>query len=100
MMPPEERPVVSAIERIRERIRCRDYFLSCHAEEEMIEDGLERVDVESAILNGFVEKKLTRDPRGTRFRVAGRSEDGRLVYVLCRFKEVGPLVIITVYEKR
>jgi hypothetical protein len=30
--------------------------------------------------------------------VEGPTEDGRLVHVLCRFKEVGPLVIITVYQ--
>jgi len=52
------------------------------------------------IVEGFVEKKLTHDPRGTRYRVEGPSGDGRLMLVLCRFKEAGPLVIVTVYEKR
>jgi hypothetical protein len=89
---------VSAIDRIRDQIRSRDYFLSSHAEEEMAEDRLDRVDVENAILNGFVERNLTQDPRGTRYRVEGPAEDGRLVQVLCRFKEAGPLVIITVFE--
>ena len=65
----------------------------------MAEDGFERLDVENAILKGLVDKKLTRDPRGTRYRVEGPATDGRLMHTVCRFKEVGPLIIITVYEK-
>ena len=65
----------------------------------MAEDGFDRADMESAIISGSVEKKLTRDPRGTRYRVEGASIDGRLMHVLCRFKEAGSLVIITVYAK-
>jgi len=90
---------VSVIERIRQKIRDRDYYLSSHAEEEMAEDGFERPDVENAILHGFIDKKLTHDLRGTRYRIQGPSNDGRLMHALCRFKEVGPLIIITVYEK-
>lgn len=90
---------MSAIERIRAKIRARDYYISSHAEEEMAEDGFERADTENAILAGFVEKKLTHDPRGARYRVEGPARDGRPMYVLCRFKEVGSLVIITAYEK-
>ena len=90
---------MSAIERMRAKIRMRDYYLSSHAEEEMADDGFERSDVENAILKGVVEKRLTRDPRGTRYRVEGPANDGRLMHTLCRFCESGPLVIITVYEK-
>jgi len=92
-------PPVSVIHRIRQKIRDRDYYLSSHAEEEMAEDGFERSDMESAILEGSVQKKLTRDPRGTRYRIEGPSGDGRLMHVLCRFHEAGGLVIITVYAK-
>jgi hypothetical protein len=87
------------LEKIREKIRHRDYYLSSHAEEEMAEDAFERPDVENAILQGFIQKKLTHDPRGTRYRVEGPASDGRLMRVLCRFKVTGPLVIITVYKQ-
>jgi len=90
---------VSIIERIRQKIRDRDYYLSSHAEEEMAEDSFERDDVENAIMHGFIDKKLTHDPRGTRYRIQGPANDGRLIQVLCRFKEMGALIIITVYEK-
>jgi hypothetical protein len=90
---------VAIIDRIREKIRSRDYYLSSHAEDEMAEDGYEREDVEHAILQGIVEKKLTGDPRGTRYRVEGPANDGRPMQVLCRFQETGALIIITVYKK-
>lgn len=48
---------MSVIERIRNKIRNREYYLSSHAEEEMAEDDFDRSDFENAILNGFVQKK-------------------------------------------
>jgi hypothetical protein len=42
----------------------------------MFHDDLTRQDIEEAILNGFIEKKLTRDVRGTRYRIEGRCRDG------------------------
>ncbi len=90
---------MSAIERIREKVRSRDYYLSSHAEEEMAEDSFDRADVENAILRGFVEKKLTHDPRGTRYRIEGPARDGRLMNVVCRVHETSSLIIITVYAK-
>lgn len=89
---------VSLIGRIRKKIRNREYYLSSHAEEEMVEDSFARVDVENAILHGRVDKRLTHDPRGTRFRLTGYALDGRVMEVLCRFRETGNLIIITVYE--
>ena len=71
--------------------------MSSHAEEEMIDDDLERKDVENAILKGRINKKMTRDIRGTRYRIEGPARDGRLIHVLCRFKEGSNLIIITVY---
>lgn len=47
---------VSVLSRIQQRIIDRDYYLSSHAEEEMMDDGPERADVESAILKGFLKK--------------------------------------------
>jgi hypothetical protein len=66
----------------------------------MAEDGLERTDIENAILNGAIDKKLTRNIRGTRYRIAGPATDGRSVRVVRRFNEVGGLIIITVHTVR
>jgi hypothetical protein len=75
----------------------RDYYLSSYAEDEIWEDQLEHSDVENAILRGRVEKRMTRDPRGIRDRIEGPARDGRLMPVICRFSEAGPLIIITSY---
>ena len=87
---------MSRIQEVRKRIVVRDYYLSSHVEAEMIEDRLERMDIENAVLKGRIEKKLTHDVRGTRYRLESPAKDGRLIHVICRFKEEGSLIIITV----
>jgi len=91
---------MTTLSRIRQKVIDRDYYFSSHAEEEMADDRLERKDIENALLRGKVDKRMTRDARGTRYRIAGPAEDGRLVHVVCRFKEVAGLIIITVYAVR
>jgi hypothetical protein len=71
--------------------------MSSHAEEEMLDDNLERKDVENAILKGRIEKKMTHDERGARYRIEGPARDGKLIHVICRFREHADLIIITVY---
>ena len=85
------------IQRIRQKIIERAYYLSSHAEDEMLDDGLERDDVEHSIRKGSIQKKLSEDSRGIRYRIEGPTKDGRLIHVICRFKADGNLIIITVY---
>jgi hypothetical protein len=63
----------------------------------MVDDLLERRDVEQAILQGRIEKVMTHDERGIRYRVEGATMDGRLIHVICRLRENGSLIVITVY---
>ncbi|OQX09126.1 MAG: hypothetical protein BWK80_47265 [Desulfobacteraceae bacterium IS3] len=88
---------MTTIQKVRQKIIEREYYLSSHAEEEMADDKLEREDLEHAILKGKIGKKLTEDIRGIRYRIDGLSEDGRPIQVVCRLKENGCLIIITVY---
>lgn len=88
---------MTRIQRIRQKIIDRAYYLSSHADDEMLDDELERDDVEHAILRGRIQRKLSEDRRGTRYRLEGPTKDGRLIHVLCRFKADGNLMIITVY---
>ena len=71
--------------------------MSSHAEEEMLDDNLERKNVENAILKGRIEKKMTHDERGARYCIEGPARDGKLIHVICRFREHANLIIITVY---
>jgi Domain of unknown function (DUF4258) len=88
---------MARIQRIRKKIIDRAYYLSSHAEEEMLDDELTREDIENAILKGRIEKRLSEDIRGTRYRIQGPARDGRLIHVICRFNEDTDVIIITVY---
>jgi hypothetical protein len=85
------------LQRIRQLVIARRYYFSAHAEDEMWADGLERLDIERCILRGRIEKRMTEDVRGTRYRIEGPARDERLVHVICRYHEVEDLLIITVY---
>jgi hypothetical protein len=52
------------LQRFRDRIRRRHYVVTLHAEEEMDEDDLSVLDLESAVLTGEIVERQ-RD-RGTR----------------------------------
>lgn len=75
------------------------YRISSHANEEMSDDGLVAGDVEEVILRGRVVRRLTRDPRGMRYEVAGKTADGRRARIVCRFLSADQLVIITAYAE-
>ena len=88
---------MSVLQRIKQNVIDRSYYLSSHAEEEMLADHLKRADIENAILKGRIEKKMTRDFRGTRYCIEGPSLDLRIIHVICRFDEKSELLIITAY---
>lgn len=89
----------SDIERIREAVLNQCYSLSEHAYDEMADDNLDVLDVESAMLTGKIARILTRDPRGTRYEVHGLATDqSTMVGVVVRLVASDELLIITVFE--
>jgi YgiT-type zinc finger domain-containing protein len=46
------------IDRIREKIRLREYDMTVHAMEEMAEDDLDVLDIEEAVLKGRISREL------------------------------------------
>jgi hypothetical protein len=89
----------SDIDRIREKIRLRQYDMSAHAMEEMAEDFLSILDVEEAVLSGQVIRVEKDDPRGTKYIIVGTTLDRQIsVGVVGRFASSGIYLIITVYE--
>ena len=87
------------LERIRSAILDHRYTLTEHAYDEMDEDNLDVLDVESAILTGQIDQVLTMDPRGTRYVIIGTATDQvTSIGVVVRFVEHDQLLIITVYE--
>lgn len=62
-------------------------------------DRLDIVDIERAVLNGYVTRIEKYDPRGTKYVVEGVAADGTTpVGVVGRFTSSGRYLIITVYE--
>ena len=89
---------MTIIEIIREKVRRQQYeFAIPHFFEEMANDDLIFADVERVIATGRIRRRFTRDPRGIRYEVVGTATDERRVAVICRIKETGKLLFITIY---
>jgi hypothetical protein len=87
------------LQQIRAAVRRLAYDMTAHANEEAAEDGMTIVDVEAAILSGFVVKAETDDPRDDHFTIHGTAVDGQTsVGVVGRFTETGRYLIIPVCE--
>ena len=87
------------IQRIRNVVRKGDYDLTHHAVEEMAEDNLNILDVETAIFNGQIARVQRDDPRGLIYTINGVGiNQFTPVGVVGRFKETGTFLIITVYK--
>jgi hypothetical protein len=65
----------SWIDRIRDKIRFRQYDMTVHALEEMAEDELDVTDVEHAVLAGRVVQIQRDDPRGAKCVLEGTAPD-------------------------
>ena len=72
---------MSILQRIRQKIIDRRYLAGPHIREKMLQLRLTVDDIENAILSGYIVRKLTADPRGTRYLVEGATTDGRMVQV-------------------
>jgi hypothetical protein len=85
--------------RIRAAIRNGSYDMTMHASEEMAEDALDIVDVETSILNGRLVKLDNTDPRGTKHIVYGAGSDRTAqIGTVGRFTESRRYLLITVYK--
>ena len=87
------------VDRIKLAVREGRYTITDHAHDEAEQDDFLVTDVKHAMLASSTIKRLTHDPRGTRYALLGSSEDGRLVNVICRFDSEGNVRVITVYEE-
>ena len=74
-------PNMSILQRIRQKIIYHRYLAGPHLREKMLQLHLTVDDIENAILSGYIVRKFTADPRGTRYLVEGAMTDGRMVQV-------------------
>jgi len=81
---------------IRQRVRDEHYRYSLHADRERLNDLLNLEDVEQALLSGRILEQYEDTGRGESCLVAGFSDTGKPVHVVCG--RMGDwMVIITVY---
>lgn len=87
------------LNRIREAVANGRYYLTDHANEEILEDDLDVLDVETSILNGVLKRKEGSDPRGTVYTIHGTGTDQETaVGTVGRFTASGQYRVITVLK--
>lgn len=87
------------LESMRENVHCRRYVMTVHATEEMEDDDLTILDVESAVLTGeIVERQRDRDSGEWKYLIRGESLAGGRIVVAAKLCITGKTVIITVYS--
>ncbi len=85
--------------RLRSSIMSGSYDVTVHAVEEMAKENLDIIDVESAILDGTINRIEKGDLRGMRYTIHGLASDGESpIGVVGRFTESGRFLVITVYR--
>lgn len=87
------------LNQMRHRIRTRQYIMTIHAEEEMTDDELGLLDVESVVLTGtIVERQKDATTGEPKYVVRGKTLDGDRAAVVARVGRTKKLIFITVYR--
>lgn len=86
------------LQRMRDKIKARQYVMTIHAEEEMSDDNLSIYDIEQAILTGeILERQKDRTTAESKYRIKGLAMDDNEIEIIAKLSQIGKLVIITVY---
>jgi len=77
----------------------REYVLTLHAEDEMNDDGYTIYDVEHGILTGkILERQRDKLTAESKYRINGKTVEGKNIEALVKEGPTGKVVIVTVYE--
>jgi hypothetical protein len=88
----------ATITHLRQLIRTLSYVVSNHAADELEDDQLSILDLESIVLTGqIVERQRDRQTRETKLVIQGGTLDGTSAEVVAKVGHTGRLFIITVY---
>jgi Domain of unknown function (DUF4258) len=88
-----------SITRIRELIRSLQYVVTLHASEELEDDNLSIIDLESIILTGQItERQRDRQTQEVKCIIAGTTLDDDSAEAVVKIGPTGKLVVITVYR--
>ena len=84
------------IEWIQERVRRGEYYFSRHGDQERQNDNLTIIEVEEALSTSRILEKYVNTGRGESCLVAGFTNTGKPIHVVCG-ERGNWLVVITVY---
>jgi Domain of unknown function (DUF4258) len=88
-----------SITRIRELIRSLQYVVTLHASEELEDDNLTILDLESIILTGQItERQRDRQTQEVKCVIAGTTLDDDTAEAVVKIGPTSKLVVITVYR--
>ena len=86
------------IAHLRHLIRTLSYVVSTHAADELEDDNLSILDLESIILTGqVIERQRDRTTRETKYVIQGTTLEGDAGEVVVKVGQHGKLVVITIY---
>ena len=86
------------ITQLRQLIRTLSYVVSTHAADELDDDNLSILDLESIILTGqSIERQRDRTTRETKYVIQGSTLEGDAGEVVAKVGQGGKLVVITIY---
>jgi hypothetical protein len=86
------------LNRMREKIRQREYVMTSHARKEMNEDDFRVYDVERCILTGTVlERQIDKATSEKKYRIRGKTVMDDDIEIVAKLSPIGTLVIVTVY---
>ncbi len=86
------------IVRLRHLIRTLSYLVSTHAADELEDDNLSILDLESIVLTGaIVERQRDRATGETKYVIRGATLEGIAGEVVAKVGQTGKVFIITIY---
>jgi hypothetical protein len=87
-----------SIAHLRQLIRTLSYAVSTHAADELEDDNLSILDLESVVLTGqIIERQRDRSTRETKYVIQGGTLDGTAAEVVAKVTGSGKLFVITIY---
>ena len=86
------------LNRIRDLVRSLNYVVSIHATEELEDDNLTILDLESVLLTGqIIKRQRDRRTREAKTVVRGRTLHGFETEAIVKLGHTGTLFVITIY---
>ncbi len=87
------------LRRFREAVRLGTYDLTYHGLDEMEQDRLSVLDLESCVLTGSIgERQRDRRTSEWKYVIQGRALDGREIAVVVKWLPGGKMAVLTVYR--